>query len=155
MKRFILMGPPGAGKGTQAALLSLELGIPSISTGQILREEIQRQSPLGMQVKNIIEAGGLIDDALIANIVSNRLAKSDCVEGYILDGFPRTLPQAHAMKERGIEVEALVYLKISDEVIIERLSGRRVHPSSGRIYHTLYQSMTQQQAESRGPSRVV
>jgi adenylate kinase len=139
VKRLILMGPPGAGKGTQAALLSEEFGIPTISTGQILREEIQKQSALGLQVKSIIEAGNLIDDDLIADIVSNRLARADCAQGYILDGFPRTLAQVHAMNEHNISIEALVYLKIADEVIIERLSGRRIHPKSGRTYHVLYQ----------------
>lgn len=138
MKRIVLIGPPGAGKGTQASIISEMNQIPSISTGQILRDEVRVGSELGKSIKSIIDAGKLVPDELMLELISKRIAEKDCEKGYILDGYPRTPKQAEALIELGIQPQIVLYLKINDEIIIERLSGRRVHEASGRTYHIVY-----------------
>mgnify|MGYP001175628562 FL=1 len=136
--RIILLGPPGAGKGTQAQFICEQFGIPQISTGDMLRAAVAAGSPLGEQAKVIMEAGGLVSDDIIVGLVKERLEESDCVDGCLFDGFPRTIPQAQAMVEEQIGIDHVLEIAISDEEIISRLSGRRVHPGSGRIYHVEY-----------------
>jgi adenylate kinase len=138
VKRIVLIGPPGAGKGTQAGIISEMNQIPAISTGQILRDEVRLGSELGQSIKSIIDAGSLVPDELMLELISKRIAEKDCENGYILDGYPRTPNQAEALIRLGIQPQIVLYLKIADELIIERLSGRRVHESSGRTYHVLY-----------------
>ena len=138
MKKILLIGPPGSGKGTQATIIAQTLGIPTISTGHILREEVRSQSPLGLQIREIIEAGHLVDDQIMIKVIQKRLAQNDCSNGFILDGFPRTLSQALALTDAQIKLDFVFSLEIADNLIIERLSGRREHPGSGRSYHILY-----------------
>lgn len=133
--KLILLGPPGAGKGTQAKILAQKLGIPAISTGDMLREAIAAQSELGRQVKGILDRGELVADDVIMALVKERLAGEDAQSGYLLDGFPRTLGQAQGMRDEGIDVDFVVYLEVDDHRIIERISGRLYHPASGRVYH--------------------
>lgn len=133
--RIILLGCPGSGKGTQSALLAEHFHIPKIATGDILRREVAINSDLGRQAKDLMEAGQYVPDSLMLSIIEARLQQSDCEQGYILDGFPRTLPQAEAFTERFEQVTAVIHLIIEDQVVIHRLSGRRVHPVSGRVYH--------------------
>ena len=133
--RLILLGAPGAGKGTQADILSKQLGIPTISTGNILRAAIKDGTPVGLKAKNFIEKGLLVPDEVIIDIIVARLKKPDCVRGYILDGVPRTIAQAEAMEKKGITVDAAVSIEVDDEVIVKRMSGRRVCPSCGQTYH--------------------
>ena len=132
---LILLGPPGAGKGTQANILSKELGIPQISTGDMLRAAIKAATPLGAAAKKVMDAGQLVSDEVIIDLVRERLKKPDCRAGYLFDGFPRTLPQAEALKQAGIPIDYVLEIDVPDEEIITRLSGRRVHPGSGRVYH--------------------
>lgn len=136
--RLILLGGPGAGKGTQANFITEEYGIPQISTGDMLRAAVKAGTPMGLEAKKIMDAGGLVSDEIIIGIVKDRLAEDDCKEGYLLDGFPRTLPQADAMKENGIDIDYVVEIAVDDTEIIKRMSGRRVHLSSGRTYHVIY-----------------
>ena len=136
--RLILLGAPGAGKGTQAEILSRELGIPTISTGNILRAAIREGTAVGLKAKALIDAGKLVDDETIMGIVSERLAKDDCAQGYILDGVPRTIPQAEAMEAMGIEIDAALSIEIADETIVERMSGRRTCKSSSQTFHVVY-----------------
>ncbi len=136
--RIILLGAPGAGKGTQAQFLMNKYGIPQISTGDMLRAAIKEGSPLGIEAKKVMDAGQLVSDALIIGLVKERIAKADCENGFLLDGFPRTIPQADAMKENGITVDHCLEFDVPDEVIVGRMSGRRVHPGSGRVYHVVY-----------------
>ncbi len=136
--KIIFLGAPGAGKGTQAELVSKRLGIPTVSTGQIIREALAEGSPMGLKAKKFIEQGNLVPDDVVIGIVKDRLAKSDCDKGYILDGFPRTVPQAEALDAMGITLDSVVSLEVSDEAIIERMSGRRVCPKCGKSYHTSY-----------------
>lgn len=136
--RIILLGSPGAGKGTQAQFLCQHFSIPQISTGDMLRAAVQAGSPLGQQVQAIMASGALVPDSLIIDLVKIRIADADCQHGFLLDGFPRTLPQAHALKESGIDIDYVVEIRVEDEVLIRRLSGRRVHPASGRVYHVDY-----------------
>ena len=136
--RLILLGGPGAGKGTQANFITEEYGIPQISTGDMLRAAVKTGTPMGLEAKKIMDAGGLVSDEIIIGIVKDRLAEDDCKEGYLLDGFPRTLPQADAMKENGIDIDYVVEIAVDDTEIIKRMSGRRVHLSSGRTYHVIY-----------------
>ena len=136
--RIILLGAPGAGKGTQAQFLMSKYGIPQISTGDMLRAAIKEGSALGLEAKKVMDAGQLVSDELIIGLVKERIAKEDCVNGFLLDGFPRTIPQADAMKEAGIDVDHCLEFDVPDEVIVERMSGRRVHPGSGRVYHIVY-----------------
>lgn len=133
--KLILLGAPGAGKGTQAELLSKQLGIPQISTGNILREAVRNQTPTGLKAKALMDAGKLVDDDTILGILAERLAQPDCAKGYILDGVPRTLAQAEGMAERGIELDAVVSIEIDDAVIEARMTGRRVCPKCGASYH--------------------
>ena len=133
--RLILLGAPGAGKGTQAAFIREQYGIPQISTGDMLRAAVAAGTPLGLEAKKIMESGGLVSDELIINLVKDRLKQPDCEKGYLFDGFPRTIGQAEAMKEAGIIIDYVVEIDVPDETIIARMSGRRVHPGSGRTYH--------------------
>jgi len=133
--KLILLGPPGAGKGTQAQFIRERFGIPQISTGDMLRAAVKAGSPLGVEAKKVMDAGGLVSDDLIIGLVSDRLQEDDCRTGYLFDGFPRTLPQAEAMKVAGIALDYVLEIDVADEEIIERMSGRRVHPGSGRTYH--------------------
>ena len=136
--RLILLGAPGAGKGTQAEILSRELGIPTISTGNILRAAIREGPAVGLKAKALIDAGKLVDDETIMGIVSERLAKDDCAKGYILDGVPRTIPQAEAMEAMGIEIDAALSIEIADETIVERMSGRRTCKNCSQTFHVVY-----------------
>ena len=136
--KIIFLGAPGAGKGTQADLISEKLGSPTISTGAIIREAIKTGTDMGLEAKKFIEAGQLVPDAVVIGIVKERLAKSDCKDGFILDGFPRTVPQAQALDEMGVSLDRVVSIEVSDEKIIERMSGRRVCQACGATYHTVY-----------------
>ena len=136
--KIIFLGAPGAGKGTQADLVSARLGIPTISTGAIIREAIKIGTDMGLEAKKFIEAGQLVPDSVVIGIVKERLAKSDCKDGFILDGFPRTVPQAQALDEMGVSLDRVVSIEVSDEKIIERMSGRRVCQACGATYHTVY-----------------
>lgn len=133
--RIILLGAPGAGKGTQAKFIMGAYAIPQISTGDMLRAAVKAESPLGLQVKDIMNAGALVPDELIINLVKERIAQDDCKNGFLFDGFPRTIPQAEALFAAGVTIDHVLEIKVDDEEIVERLSGRRVHPDSGRIYH--------------------
>ena len=135
MKRLILLGPPGAGKGTQADLLCKEFNIPKISTGDMLREAIANQTDLGKEVASILDSGALVSDEIIGSLLEERLSNDDCANGYLLDGVPRTLGQASILERMGIEFTNVIEIKVDDEVIVNRMSGRRVHPQSGRNYH--------------------
>ena len=136
--RLILLGAPGAGKGTQAEILSRELGIPTISTGNILRAAIREGTAVGLKAKALIDAGKLVDDDTIMGIVSERLAKADCANGYILDGVPRTIPQAEAMEKMGIVIDAALSIEIADETIVERMSGRRTCRNCSQTFHVVF-----------------
>lgn len=136
--RLILLGGPGAGKGTQASFITEKYGIPQISTGDMLRAAVKAGTPLGLEAKKIMDIGGLISDEIITGMVKERVAQSDCENGYLLDGFPRTIPQADAMRELGINVDYVVEVSVDDAEIIKRMSGRRAHLASGRTYHLVY-----------------
>ena len=133
--QIIILGPPGAGKGTQANLLCDYFKIPKISTGDMLRSAIAERSSLGQEVEAVISRGDLVSDEIMVALVKSRISQPDCGKGFLLDGFPRTLAQARALRDAGIEIMAVVELKVSDEVIVRRMQGRRVHLSSGRVYH--------------------
>ena len=136
--RIILLGAPGAGKGTQAQFLMEKYGIPQISTGDMLRAAIKAGTALGLQAKAVMDAGQLVSDELIINLVKERVTLEDCKNGFLLDGFPRTIPQADAMKEAGINVDFVLEFDVPDEEIVKRMSGRRVHAGSGRVYHVVF-----------------
>ena len=136
--RIILLGAPGAGKGTQAQFLCEQFGIPQISTGDMLRAAVAEGSEPGLQAKSIMDSGGLVSDDLIINLVKARLQQPDCAAGCLFDGFPRTIPQAQAMVDANIAVDHVIEIAVDDEEIVGRLSGRRVHPASGRIYHVVH-----------------
>ena len=136
--RLILLGAPGAGKGTQAANICARYGIPQISTGDMLRAAVKAGTPLGLQAKAVMDAGGLVSDDLIIGLVRDRLQQADCAAGFLFDGFPRTLGQADALKGAGIAIDYVVDFEVPDEDIVDRLGGRRVHPASGRVYHLRY-----------------
>ena len=136
--RLILLGPPGAGKGTQAAFITEHYGIPQISTGDMLRAAVKAGTPLGVAAKKIMDAGGLVSDDIIIGLVKDRLQQADCQTGYLFDGFPRTIPQADALKHAKVGLDFVVEIAVPEEDIIERMSGRRVHPASGRSYHVRF-----------------
>ena len=133
--RLILLGAPGAGKGTQATFICQKYGIPQISTGDMLRAAVKAGTPLGLQAKAVMDAGALVSDDLIINLVKERIAQPDCAEGFLFDGFPRTIPQADAMKAAGVKLDYVLEIDVPFGDIIERMSGRRSHPASGRTYH--------------------
>ena len=133
--RLILLGPPGAGKGTQANFIKEKFNIPQISTGDMLRAAVKAGTPLGLEAKKVMDAGGLVSDDIIIGLVRDRLKEADCANGYLFDGFPRTIPQADAMKEAGVAIDYVLEIDVPDEAIVERMSGRRVHQPSGRTYH--------------------
>ena len=136
--RIILLGAPGAGKGTQAQFLMKQFGIPQISTGDMLRSAIKAGTEMGLAAKKVMDAGNLVSDDIIIGLVKERIAQDDCENGFLLDGFPRTIPQADAMKEASVAVDHVIEFDVADEVIVERIGGRRVHPASGRVYHVVY-----------------
>jgi len=136
--KLILLGAPGAGKGTQAAFICKKYGIPQISTGDMLRAAVKAGTPLGLEAKSIMDSGGLVGDALIINLVKERLTHADCANGFLFDGFPRTIPQADAMKAAGVDLDYVVEIDVPFESIVERMSGRRSHPASGRTYHVKF-----------------
>jgi len=136
--RLILLGGPGAGKGTQANYIKEKYGIPQISTGDMLRAHVKAGSELGVKAKAIMDAGGLVSDDIIIGMVKERLTQDDCKNGYLFDGFPRTIPQAEAMKAAGVPIDYVVEIDVADEEIIKRMSGRRVHVASGRTYHVVF-----------------
>jgi len=133
--RLILLGPPGAGKGTQANFIREKFGIPQISTGDMLRAAVKAATPLGIAAKKVMDAGQLVSDDIIIGLVKERLKQPDCAKGYLFDGFPRTIPQAEAMKAAGVGIDCVLEIDVPDDEIITRMSGRRVHPASGRTYH--------------------
>ncbi|HEV2611218.1 MAG TPA: adenylate kinase [Noviherbaspirillum sp.] len=133
--RLILLGAPGAGKGTQANFIKEKFNIPQISTGDMLRAAVKAGTPLGIEAKKVMDAGGLVSDDIIIGLVKDRLKQPDCAKGYLFDGFPRTIPQADAMKEAGVAIDYVLEIDVPDAAIIERMSGRRVHQPSGRTYH--------------------
>ncbi|MCO7222832.1 adenylate kinase [Pleionea sp. CnH1-48] len=136
--RVILLGPPGAGKGTQAQFIKEKYEIAHISTGDMLRAAVKAGTPLGLEAKKVMDAGQLVSDEIIIGLVKERVAQDDCKNGYLLDGFPRTIPQADAMRENDILVDFVVEIDVSDDEVVKRLSGRRSHPASGRVYHVVY-----------------
>ncbi|MGS2744713.1 adenylate kinase [Halomonas sp. LS-001] len=136
--RLILLGAPGAGKGTQAQFICEQYNIPQISTGDMLRAAIKNGSELGLKVKEIMNTGGLVSDDIIIDLVKERISQPDCENGFLFDGFPRTIPQADAMKEANVKLDHVMEIAVPDEEIVNRLAGRRVHPASGRVYHVEY-----------------
>ena len=136
--RIILLGAPGAGKGTQAEFIKAALHIPQISTGDMLRAAVKAQTALGLEAKRHMDSGGLVPDALIIALVKERIARADCAQGFLLDGFPRTIPQAEAMQNAGIPIDHVIEIDVPHHTIIERMIGRRSHPASGRVYHTTF-----------------
>lgn len=136
--KLILLGAPGAGKGTQAAFICKHYGIPQISTGDMLRAAVKAGTPLGLQAQAVMAAGGLVSDELIINLVKERLTQADCINGFLFDGFPRTIPQAEAMRVAGVNLDYVLEIDVPFDAIIERMSGRRSHPASGRTYHVKF-----------------
>jgi len=136
--KVILLGGPGAGKGTQAGYITEKYGIPQISTGDMLRAAVKAGSPMGVEAKKVMDAGGLVSDEIILGLVKERTAEADCQNGFLFDGFPRTLAQADALKEQGVDIDAVVEIDVDDAEIIKRMGGRRVHLASGRTYHVVY-----------------
>ena len=136
--RMILLGPPGAGKGTQAKFICDRYTIPQISTGDMLRAAVKAGTPLGLEAKKVMDSGALVSDAIIIGLVKERIAQPDCANGFLFDGFPRTIPQADAMKQAGVKLDLVLEIDVPDESIIERMSGRRVHAASGRTYHVKF-----------------
>jgi adenylate kinase len=136
--RLILLGPPGAGKGTQAALIREHFGIPQISTGDMLRAAVKAGTPLGLAAKKVMDAGQLVSDDIIMGLVRERLKQPDCRDGYLFDGFPRTIPQAEALRNSGVKLDYVVEIDVDEDEIVRRVSGRRVHPASGRNYHLTF-----------------
>ncbi len=136
--RIILLGAPGAGKGTQATFIKEKFNIPQISTGDMLRAAVKAGTPLGLEAKGHMDSGGLVPDAVIIGLVSERIKEADCANGFLFDGFPRTIPQADAMKAAGVMIDYVVEIDVPDGAIVERMSGRRSHPASGRTYHVKF-----------------
>lgn len=133
--KLILLGPPGAGKGTQATFIMEKYNVPQISTGDMLRSAVKDGSALGLEAKKFMDSGGLVPDAVIIGLVKERITRPDCENGFLFDGFPRTIPQANALSEAGVQIDYVIEIDVNDEELIKRLSGRRVHPASGRTYH--------------------
>jgi len=133
--KIILLGAPGAGKGTQAQVIMERFGIPQISTGDMLRAAVKAGTPLGLEAKKVMDAGDLVSDELIIGLVKERIAEPDCAKGFLFDGFPRTIPQAEALKNEGVHIDVVLEIAVDDEEIVQRMAGRRVHPGSGRVYH--------------------
>jgi adenylate kinases len=150
---LILLGGPGAGKGTQANYIKEKFGIPQISTGDMLRAHVKAGSELGMKAKAIMDAGGLVSDDIIIGMVKERLTQDDCKNGYLFDGFPRTIPQAEAMKAAGVPIDYVVEIDVPDDEIIRRMSGRRVHLASGRTYHVVF-NPPKWRARTTKPARI-
>lgn len=136
--RLILLGPPGAGKGTQATFIKEKFGIPQISTGDMLRAAVKAGTPLGLAAKKVMDSGALVSDDIIIGLVKERLKEPDCAKGYLFDGFPRTIPQADAMKDAGVNLDFVLEISVPDSEVIERISGRRAHLASGRTYHVKF-----------------
>ena len=136
--RVILLGAPGAGKGTQAGFITKQFGIPQISTGDMLRAAVKAGSPLGLKVKNVMETGGLVSDEIIIDLIKERIQQDDCANGFLFAGFPRTIPQAEALRDAGVAIDHVVEISVDDEEIIKRMAGRRFHAASGRTYHVEY-----------------
>jgi adenylate kinase len=136
--RLILLGGPGAGKGTQATYIKEKFGIPQISTGDMLRAAVKAGTPLGVAAKKVMDSGGLVSDDIIIGLVQERIKEADCKNGFLFDGFPRTIPQAEAMKSAGVKIDYVVEIEVDDAEIIKRMSGRRSHPASGRTYHVIF-----------------
>ena len=136
--RLILLGPPGAGKGTQATQICKQFGIPQISTGDMLRAAVKAGTPLGIEAKKVMDSGGLVSDDIIIGLVKERITQADCANGFLFDGFPRTIPQADAMKAAGVKLDVVLEIDVPDSAIVERMSGRRVHVASGRTYHVKF-----------------
>jgi adenylate kinase len=136
--RLILLGPPGAGKGTQATFICSRFGIPQISTGDMLRAAVKAGTPLGLEAKKVMDAGALVGDDIIIGLVKERITQPDCANGFLFDGFPRTIPQADAMKAAGVKLDVVLEIDVPDASIVERMSGRRVHQPSGRTYHVKF-----------------
>jgi adenylate kinase len=136
--RVILLGSPGSGKGTQAQFITEKFGIPQISTGDMLRAAVRAGTPLGVEAKKIMDAGQLVSDAIILGLIQERIQAQDCSKGFLLDGFPRTIPQAEGLAAMGVDIDAVVEIAVDDEEIVKRMSGRRIHPGSGRSYHTIF-----------------
>jgi adenylate kinase len=136
--RLILLGAPGAGKGTQAAVICKRFGIPQISTGDMLRAAVKAGTPLGLEAKKVMDSGALVSDDIIIGLVKERIAQPDCTNGFLFDGFPRTIPQAEAMKSAGVRLDYVLEIDVPDSAIVERMSGRRVHVASGRTYHVRF-----------------
>jgi len=136
--RIILLGGPGAGKGTQATYIKEKFNIPQISTGDMLRAAVKAGTPLGLEAKKVMDSGGLVSDDIILGLVEERIKEDDCENGFLFDGFPRTIPQADALKQRGVPVDAVVEIDVDDSEIVKRMSGRRAHLASGRTYHIIY-----------------
>ncbi len=136
--RVILLGPPGAGKGTQAQFISEKYGIPQISTGDMLRAAVKAETEMGLKVKAVMDSGALVSDDIIIAIVKERIAEQDCANGFLFDGFPRTIPQAEALRDAGIPIDVVLEIAVDDEEIVTRMSGRRVHEPSGRVYHVVF-----------------
>ena len=136
--RVILLGAPGAGKGTQAKFITEKFGIPQISTGDMLRAAVKAGTELGLIAKSVMDSGGLVSDDLIINLVKERISQDDCKNGFLFDGFPRTIPQAEALVKAGVELDHVLEIAVEDEEIVQRIAGRRVHEASGRVYHVVY-----------------
>ena len=150
--RLILLGPPGAGKGTQAQFIREKFGIPQISTGDMLRAAIKAGTPLGKAAKKVMDAGQLVSDDIIIGLVKERLKQPDCARGYLFDGFPRTIPQADALKTEGVALDYVLEIDVPDDEIITRMSGRRVHPGSGRVYHVKFNPPQGRRARTTTPA---
>ena len=136
--KLILLGAPGAGKGTQAAFITEQYGIPQISTGDMLRAAVKAGTPLGLEAKKVMDAGQLVSDEIILGLIKERLKQPDCAKGFLFDGFPRTIPQAEALRTQGVDLDYVMEIDVPDEEIIKRMSGRRVHTASGRTYHVVF-----------------